>query len=50
MPPKYDMVANINKKIQGVADFDAQAINISGGTRPNTVSEVRKKVNITCGE
>lgn len=49
-PPRYDMVAKPNKNNHGVADFDAQAINISGGTMPKIVSEIRKKENIICGE
>lgn len=46
----YDIVANINKNNHGVTDFDAQAINISGGIIPKILSEVRKTENIICGE
>ncbi len=46
----YDKVARTNKNNHGVADFDAQAINISGGIIPKIVSEIRKNGNITCGE
>lgn len=40
----------MNKNTQGKADFEAQAINTSGGNSPNTVSETKKNKNITCGE
>lgn len=49
-PPMYDRVANPNKNNHGVIDFDAQAINISGGIIPKIVSEIRKTENIICGE
>ena len=49
-PPMYDIVANTNKNNHGVTDFDAQAINISGGIIPKIVSEIRKTENIICGE
>jgi len=45
-PPMYDNVAKMKRNSQGLADFDAQAINISGGISPNTVSETRKNINI----
>ncbi len=44
------MVARTNKKNQGVTDFEAQAINTSGGTNPNTVSDIKKMVKIIFGE
>ena len=50
IPPIYDMVASTNKKNQGVADFEAHAINTSGGTKPNTVSEIKKTEKIILGE
>ncbi len=49
-PPMYDRVANPNKNNHGVTDFDAQAINISGGIIPKKVSEIRKIENIIRGE
>jgi hypothetical protein len=44
------MLAKINRNNHGVADFEAHAINISGGTMPNIVSEAKKKLKIACGE
>ena len=46
----YERVASTNRNNHGVADFDAQPINISGGIIPKIVSEVRKIENIICGE
>ncbi len=50
IPPIYDIVARTNRKNQGVIDFEAQAINISGGTNPSTVSDIKKMVKIILGE
>jgi hypothetical protein len=50
IPPIYDMVARTNRKNQGVTDFEAQAINTSGGTNPSTVSDIKKMVKIILGE
>ncbi|NJK95695.1 MAG: hypothetical protein HC905_12995, partial [Bacteroidales bacterium] len=47
IPPIYDIEAKAKRNNHGDAVFEAQAINISGGTNPNTVSEIRKTVNIT---
>lgn len=44
------MLAMIIKNSHGVPDLDAHAINISGGTNPNTVSESRKNEKIIWGE
>jgi|TARA_B110000977_G_scaffold1989_1_gene2762 hypothetical protein len=43
-------VASINKKNQGLADFEAQAIKISGGIIPKKVSEAKKNENINVEE
>ena len=44
------MVASRNKyKIEN-SDFDAQAMKISGGTRPKKDSETRKTEKIAMGE
>jgi hypothetical protein len=50
IPPTYEMVESKNKLKNECEDFEAQAINISGGNRPNKDSETRKIVNITIGE
>jgi hypothetical protein len=50
IPPIYDMLARTNRKNQGDPDFDAQAINISGGTIPSMVSDIKKTVKIILGE
>ena len=39
-------MASINKNNQGLADFEAQAIKISGGIIPKTVSEAKKNENL----
>jgi hypothetical protein len=50
IPPIYDMVARTNKENQGDTDFEAQAINTSGGTNPSKVSDIRKTEKIILGE
>ena len=50
MPPKYDIVAKTNRNNHGVADFEAHAINSSGGTKQKTVYDNRKKEIITVAE
>ena len=44
------MVASINKKNQGLADLEAQAIKISGGIIPKKVSEAKKNENTNVEE
>jgi hypothetical protein len=44
------MLAKINRTNHGVADFEAHAINISGGTMPNIVSEVISDFDNTIGQ
>ena len=43
-------MASINKNNQGLADFETQAIKISGGIIPKTVSEAKKKEKINLEE
>ena len=43
-------MASFNKNNQGSADFEAHAIKTSGGIIPKTVSEAKKKENITVEE
>ena len=50
IPPMYDMVASKSKNNQGVTDFEAHAMNTSGGINPKTVSEIRKNENMNWGE
>jgi len=50
IPPIYEMVASSNKNKIEKSDFDAQAIKISGGNKPNKDSEIRKMEKITKGE
>ena len=44
------MDAKMKRYNHGVADFEAHAINISGGIKPNTVSDSRKTEKIFCAE
>lgn len=50
IPPTYDMVASKSKNNQGVTDFDAHAMNTSGGINPSNVSEIRKNEKMIRGE
>ena len=50
IPPMYEAEARKNKNSQGVADLALQAIKISGGSNPKTVSENKKNARIICGE
>ena len=50
IPPMYDKVAKTNKNNHGVADFDAHAINTSGGIIPKIVSDTKKNENTICDE
>jgi hypothetical protein len=43
------MVAKTNRYSHGLADLDDQAMNISGGTSPNIVSERRKNEKTILG-
>ena len=50
IPPKYEMVESKNKLKNEWEDFEAQAINISGGNKPKKDSDTKNTVKIIIGE